>query len=60
MALLKALGAPEPEMAADLLVSRSEGLLYDRLAGATARIGPAPDEAELAVLVRAMLRAVQP
>ncbi|MFB9369753.1 TetR/AcrR family transcriptional regulator [Kitasatospora albolonga] len=56
--LLRALGAAHPESAADLMVSWTDGLLYDRLAGATARTRPAPDRAELAGVVRKMLRAV--
>lgn len=56
-ALLAALGAPRPAPAADLLVAWTDGLLYDRLAGATAATRPAPDVAELAPIVRRMLAA---
>ncbi|MFE2292977.1 TetR/AcrR family transcriptional regulator [Streptomyces sp. NPDC059452] len=57
-ALLAALGAPRPAEAADLLVAWTDGLLYDRLAGAPAASRPAPDAAELTPVVRRMLAAV--
>ncbi|MFE5732988.1 TetR/AcrR family transcriptional regulator [Streptomyces sp. NPDC056528] len=56
-ALLAALGAPRPARAADLLVAWTDGLLYDRLAGATAATRPAPDTAELVPVVERMLAA---
>jgi DNA-binding transcriptional regulator YbjK len=56
-ALLERLGAPRPASAADLLVAWTDGLLYDRLAGATAATRPAPDVAELTPAVRRMLTA---
>ncbi|XMN10493.1 TetR/AcrR family transcriptional regulator [Streptomyces griseobrunneus] len=56
--LLASLGAPHPEQAADLLVAWTDGLLYDRLAGAPAASRPAPDMAELTPFVRRMLAAV--
>lgn len=56
-ALLERLGAPRPASAADLLVAWTDGLLYDRLAGATAATRPAPDVAELTPVVRRMLTA---
>ncbi|MER7732937.1 TetR family transcriptional regulator [Streptomyces erythrochromogenes] len=52
-----ALGSDRPEEAAELLVAWTEGLLYDRLAGALARSRPAPDLAELAAVARRMLAA---
>ncbi|MFE7093699.1 TetR/AcrR family transcriptional regulator [Streptomyces erythrochromogenes] len=52
-----ALGADRPEEAAELLVAWTEGLLYDRLAGALARSRPAPDLAELTAVARRMLAA---
>ncbi|MFJ3974444.1 TetR/AcrR family transcriptional regulator [Streptomyces sp. NPDC090021] len=52
-----ALGADRPEEAAELLVAWTEGLLYDRLAGARARSRPAPDLAELTAVARRMLTA---
>ncbi|MFE7180512.1 TetR/AcrR family transcriptional regulator [Streptomyces erythrochromogenes] len=52
-----ALGSDRPEEAAELLVAWTEGLLYDRLAGALARSRPAPDLAELATVARRMLAA---
>nr|WP_158071236.1 hypothetical protein [Streptomyces sp. CB00455] len=58
--ILAALGADRPEEAADLLVAWTDGLLYDRLAGATARSRPAPDPAELASVARRMIDAVLP
>ncbi|KAB2593931.1 TetR/AcrR family transcriptional regulator [Streptomyces arboris] len=57
-ALLAALGAPRPAQAADLLVAWTDGLLYDRLAGAPAASRPAPDVTELTPVVRRMLAAV--
>ncbi|MFJ7329850.1 TetR/AcrR family transcriptional regulator [Streptomyces cyaneofuscatus] len=56
--LLAALGAPRPVQAADLLVAWTDGLLYDRLAGAPAASRPAPDVTELIPVVRRMLAAV--
>ncbi|MEU5251597.1 TetR/AcrR family transcriptional regulator [Streptomyces longwoodensis] len=56
-ALLERLGAPHPTSAADLLVAWTDGLLYDRLAGATAASRPAPDVGELTSVVRRMLSA---
>ncbi len=56
--MLAALGAQRPEEAAELLVAWTDGLLYDRLAGALARARPAPDLAELTSVTRRMLDAV--
>ncbi|MFC9294068.1 TetR/AcrR family transcriptional regulator [Streptomyces sp. NPDC057011] len=56
-ALLAALGAARPEEAAELLVSWTDGVLFDRLAGAMAHTRPAPDPAELTVLARRMIDA---
>ncbi|MET8060185.1 TetR/AcrR family transcriptional regulator [Streptomyces microflavus] len=56
--LLASLGAPRPEQAAELLVAWTDGLLYDRLAGAPAASRPAPDVTELTSVVRRMLAAV--
>ncbi|MFC9582316.1 TetR/AcrR family transcriptional regulator [Streptomyces yangpuensis] len=56
--IVAALGAERPLEAAELLVAWTEGLLYDRLAGALARSRPAPDLAELAAVARRMLAAV--
>jgi len=56
--LLAALGASRPAQAADLLVAWTDGLLYDRLAGAPAASRPAPDVTELTPVVRRMLAAV--
>ncbi|MCX5275924.1 TetR/AcrR family transcriptional regulator [Streptomyces virginiae] len=56
--ILAALGARRPEEAAELLVAWTDGLLYDRLAGALARSRPAPDLPELASITRRMLDAV--
>ncbi|MGW7093438.1 TetR/AcrR family transcriptional regulator [Streptomyces sp. NPDC054874] len=56
--VLAALGAPDPASAADLLVAWTDGLLYDRLAGATAATRPVPDVNELTPVVRRMLAAV--
>ncbi|MFG2483937.1 TetR/AcrR family transcriptional regulator [Streptomyces virginiae] len=55
--ILAALGARRPEEAAELLVAWTDGLLYDRLAGALARSRPAPDLAELTSVTRRMLDA---
>ncbi|MEV7846491.1 TetR family transcriptional regulator [Streptomyces cyaneofuscatus] len=55
--LLAALGASRPVQAADLLVAWTDGLLYDRLAGAPAASRPAPDVTELTPVVRRMLAA---
>ncbi|MFE0577144.1 TetR/AcrR family transcriptional regulator [Streptomyces sp. NPDC058874] len=52
-----ALGSDRPEETAELLVAWTEGLLYDRLAGARARSRPAPDLAELTAVARRMLAA---
>ncbi|RKT03149.1 TetR family transcriptional regulator [Streptomyces sp. 3211.6] len=57
-AVLAALGAPEPQESAELLAAWTDGLLYDRLAGALAHARPAPDPAELTATVRRMLDAV--
>lgn len=56
--LLASLGAPRPEQAAELLVAWTDGLLYDRLAGAPAASRPASDVTELTSVVRRMLAAV--
>ncbi|WP_314241686.1 TetR/AcrR family transcriptional regulator [Streptomyces kutzneri] len=56
--ILAALGAQRPEEAAELLVAWTDGLLYDRLAGALARSRPAPDLGELTSVTRRMLDAV--
>ncbi|MFF5446273.1 TetR/AcrR family transcriptional regulator [Streptomyces sp. NPDC012888] len=56
-AVLAGLGAEEPRVSAELLVAWTEGLLFDRLAGALARSRPAPDPAELAAVTRRMLDA---
>ncbi|CAO0825705.1 TetR/AcrR family transcriptional regulator [Streptomyces microflavus] len=56
--LLASLGAPRPEQSAELLVAWTDGLLYDRLAGAPAASRPAPDVTELTSVVRRMLAAV--
>ncbi|MEV6677282.1 TetR family transcriptional regulator [Streptomyces erythrochromogenes] len=55
--IAEALGSDRPQEAAELLVAWTEGLLYDRLAGALARSRPAPDLAELADVARRMLAA---
>lgn len=55
--LLAALGAPRPDPAAELLVAWTDGLLYDRLVGATAATRPVPDAAELTPVIRRMLKA---
>ncbi|MER6202803.1 TetR family transcriptional regulator [Streptomyces sp. NPDC001586] len=55
--VLAALGAERPEEAAELLVAWTDGLLYDRLAGALARSRVAPDQAELAAVARRMIDA---
>ncbi|MGW5847487.1 hypothetical protein ACWFQ8_05865 [Streptomyces sp. NPDC055254] len=54
---LAVLGADRPEEAAELVVAWTDGLLYDRLAGAAARSLPAPDLAELTATFRRMLDA---
>ncbi|MER6257870.1 TetR family transcriptional regulator [Streptomyces sp. NPDC001584] len=56
--ILAALGAQRPEEAAELLVAWTDGLLYDRLAGALARSRQAPDLVELTSVTRRMLDAV--
>ncbi|MEU9082014.1 TetR family transcriptional regulator [Streptomyces sp. NPDC048357] len=56
--ILAALGAERPEESAELLVAWTDGLLYDRLAGALARSRVAPDQAELAAVARRMIDAV--
>ncbi len=55
--ILAALGADRPEEAADLMVAWADGLLYDRLAGASARSRPAPDLSELTSVTRRMIDA---
>ncbi|MEU7603922.1 TetR family transcriptional regulator [Streptomyces sp. NPDC040724] len=55
--ILAALGADRPEEAAELLVAWTDGLLYDRLAGALARSRLAPDPAELTSVARRMIDA---
>ncbi|MBT2408856.1 MULTISPECIES: TetR/AcrR family transcriptional regulator [unclassified Streptomyces] len=55
--ILAALGADRPEESAELLAAWTDGLLYDRLAGALARSRPAPDLAELTAVVRRMIDA---
>ncbi|KOU22764.1 TetR/AcrR family transcriptional regulator [Streptomyces sp. WM6368] len=55
--ILAALGAERPDAAAELLVAWTDGLLYDRLAGALARSRPAPDLAELTSITRRMIEA---
>ncbi|WP_445270004.1 TetR/AcrR family transcriptional regulator [Streptomyces sp. DSM 41634] len=55
--ILAALGSDRPEEAAELLVAWTDGLLYDRLAGALARSRVAPDPAELASVARRMIDA---
>ncbi|MFE9257697.1 TetR/AcrR family transcriptional regulator [Streptomyces sp. NPDC006879] len=54
-ALLAQLGATHPEEAAELLTAWTDGLLYDRLAGALASTRPEPDRAELTRVVRRMI-----
>ncbi|CAM5650401.1 putative transcriptional regulator, TetR family protein [Streptomyces avidinii] len=54
-ALLTALGAPRPASTAELLVAWTDGLLYDRLAGALDETGPPPDMTELTAVTRQML-----
>ncbi|MET9469135.1 TetR family transcriptional regulator [Streptomyces sp. NPDC006544] len=56
-AVLSALGAERPQESAELMVAWTDGLLYDRLAGALARSRPSPDPAELTATVRRMLDA---
>ncbi|KJY21853.1 MULTISPECIES: TetR/AcrR family transcriptional regulator [Streptomyces] len=55
--IVAALGSQRPQETAELLVAWTEGLLYDRLAGALARSRPAPDLAELTAVARRMLAA---
>ncbi|KOV19857.1 MULTISPECIES: TetR/AcrR family transcriptional regulator [Streptomyces] len=55
--IVAALGSQRPQESAELLVAWTEGLLYDRLAGALARSRPAPDLAELTAVARRMLAA---
>ncbi|WP_051806675.1 TetR/AcrR family transcriptional regulator [Streptomyces sp. NRRL F-2664] len=55
--IVAALGSDRPDEAAELLVAWTEGVLYDRLAGALARSRPAPDPAELTDVARRMLAA---
>lgn len=55
--LLGALGADRPDERAALLAAWTDGLLYDRLAGALAGTRPAPDPAELASTARLMIDA---
>ncbi|MFD8634152.1 TetR/AcrR family transcriptional regulator [Streptomyces sp. NPDC059533] len=57
-AMLAALGADRPREAAELLAAWTDGLLYDRLAGALARSRPTPDAAELTIVARRMIDAV--
>ncbi|MFF5703095.1 TetR/AcrR family transcriptional regulator [Streptomyces sp. NPDC012794] len=56
-AVLAALGAPRPGESAELLAAWTDGLLYDRLAGALAHARPAPDPAELTAVARRMIDA---
>ncbi|AWZ18524.1 TetR/AcrR family transcriptional regulator [Streptomyces sp. ICC1] len=56
-AVLAALGARRPQESAELLAAWTDGLLYDRLAGALARSRPAPDRAELTATARRMIDA---
>ncbi|MFJ8076276.1 hypothetical protein ACIQ7Q_20585 [Streptomyces sp. NPDC096176] len=55
--MLAALGAPHPAETADLFVAWTDGLLYDRLAGALEETNPLPDMAELTTVTRRMLLA---
>ncbi|MFC0844015.1 TetR/AcrR family transcriptional regulator [Streptomyces noboritoensis] len=55
--LLAALGTDRPQEAAELLAAWTDGLLYDRLAGALAHSRPAPDLAELTATTRRMIDA---
>lgn len=55
--ILAALGAARPEQSAELLVAWTDGLLYDRLAGALARSRPTPDLTELTSVTRRMIDA---
>ncbi|GAA1245241.1 TetR/AcrR family transcriptional regulator [Kitasatospora nipponensis] len=55
--ILAALGADRPQEAAELLAAWTDGLLYDRLAGALARSRPAPDLDELTAAARRMIDA---
>ncbi|MFD9408684.1 TetR/AcrR family transcriptional regulator [Streptomyces sp. NPDC059989] len=57
VAIVAALGAARPQEAAEVLVAWTEGVLFDRLAGAMARTRPAPDPAELTSVARRMLDA---
>ncbi|MDR6976006.1 DNA-binding transcriptional regulator YbjK [Streptomyces sp. 3330] len=59
-ALLSALGAPRPQRAAELLVAWTDGLLYDRLAGAPAATRAVPDVTELTSTARRMIEAALP
>ncbi|MFJ6718457.1 TetR/AcrR family transcriptional regulator [Streptomyces sp. NPDC091259] len=56
-AVLAALGADRPREAAELLVAWTDGVLFDRLAGAMARTRPAPDPEELTAVAHRMLDA---
>ncbi|MFD8981694.1 TetR/AcrR family transcriptional regulator [Streptomyces sp. NPDC059564] len=56
-AILSALGAERPQESAELLAAWTDGLLYDRLAGALARSRPSPDPAELTDTARRMIDA---
>ncbi|MEU8773741.1 TetR family transcriptional regulator [Streptomyces sp. NPDC048606] len=56
-AVLAALGARDPQRSAELIAAWTDGLLYDRLAGALAHSRPAPDPAELTATVRRMIDA---
>ncbi|MFJ7153887.1 TetR/AcrR family transcriptional regulator [Streptomyces sp. NPDC101118] len=56
-ALLAALGAERPREAAEALVAWTDGVLYDRLAGALAHTRPAPTREELRALADVMVRA---
>ncbi|GII96013.1 TetR/AcrR family transcriptional regulator [Sinosporangium siamense] len=57
-AMLTAFGVPHARAAGHLLTACVEGILYDRLAGALAEIGPRPDMEELTWVSRRMLQAV--
>lgn len=50
--------SPEATRRPELRVAWTDGLLYDRLAGAPAASRPAPDVTELTSVVRRMLAAV--
>ncbi|MGW6690920.1 TetR/AcrR family transcriptional regulator [Streptomyces sp. NPDC054961] len=56
-AILAGLGAERPQESAELMVAWTDGLLYDRLAGALARSRPSPDLAELTATTRRMIDA---